>query len=325
VSPTGFDGKEHYNPDQDFSADNIHIADDATWRAATAGQPLASSARRRQLARMMNAKLCHADPEVQVEGLHGLWELCIQHNHHIDVLTEGVPATSPSGATTKCIHGHSATCTAARNSITFEDRLSHWAPGGGLLCLCLLDLNSAITVHFCICLLPRVARQHASDTQLHAHLLISLPDCADIVKRVVQQCNQDGEGTRAHLAAAVLWAVGPTGRARSMALAANAVTALHQLLKRTLSQPESAERNLTQAFALGALGVYLVCVRCRGQLLSAEPDLGTLLAASEQLPGYADDTQAARREAAAKVFASIIQRDSYVRQTVVEQVHTLLS
>jgi hypothetical protein len=105
-----------------------------------------------------------------------------------------------------------------------------------------------------------------------------------------------------------------------MALAANAVTELHYLLKRTLEKPASAVRDIAQAFVLGALSVYLVCVRCRGQLLAADPRLDTLLQAADQLPEYDDEKQAARCEAAAKIFTSMIQRDSFVRQAAMQHV-----
>jgi hypothetical protein len=78
-------------------------------------------------------------------------------------------------------------------------------------------------------------------------------------------------------------------------------------------------RKDAQSFALGALSVLLVDVRCRGQLLVLSPSLGTLLHATSELEGYDDIFQAARRADAAKVLTSCIQRDGFVRQRLVEQ------
>lgn len=82
----------------DYSAEEIHVADEATWRALVGEQPLAASARRRQMARMLRAKLLHPDAAAQGEALHGLWELSVRHEHHADVLSEGAPPRFGEGS-----------------------------------------------------------------------------------------------------------------------------------------------------------------------------------------------------------------------------------
>ena len=82
--------------------------------------------------------------------------------------------------------------------------------------------------------------------------------------------------------------------------------------------PEAeAARNSAQAAALGALAVMLVDVRCRAQLLVADPKLARILACAEPLEGYADQAAEARRIASSKALAAAVQRDSYVRESLV--------
>jgi hypothetical protein len=82
-----------------------------------------------------------------------------------------------------------------------------------------------------------------------------------------------------------------------------------------------AAHNAAQLSALGALAVALVDVRCRGEYLSANPSVSTLLAAASTLPGYDDDFQSERRIVAAKTIASAVQRDAFVRECLVKEVH----
>ena len=75
-----------------------------------------------------------------------------------------------------------------------------------------------------------------------------------------------------------------------------------------------------QTAALGAIAVSLVDVRCRGQYLSAQPNLETILEAAAIMPGYNDSDQAARRVVAAKLLAAITQRDAFVRECLITHV-----
>jgi hypothetical protein len=94
LSPPGSDDKPHYEASLDYSIDRVAIADEAAWRVAIEGQPLSAASRCRQTARMMYAKLVHVDAAIQIEGLHGLWELCVQQCHHADVLSDGASGTA---------------------------------------------------------------------------------------------------------------------------------------------------------------------------------------------------------------------------------------
>lgn len=79
-----------------------------------------------------------------------------------------------------------------------------------------------------------------------------------------------------------------------------------------------------QTAALGAIAVCLVDVRCRGQYLSAQPNLETILQAAAIMPGYSDSDQATRRVVAAKLLAAITQRDAFVRECLITHVRMLL-
>lgn len=79
-----------------------------------------------------------------------------------------------------------------------------------------------------------------------------------------------------------------------------------------------------QTAALGAIAVSLVDVRCRGQYLSAQPNLETILEAAAIMPGYSDSDQAVRRVVAAKLLAAITQRDAYVRECLISHVRLCL-
>ena len=127
------------------------------------------------------------------------------------------------------------------------------------------------------------------------------------------------------LAAAVLWGVATTASHRAFVVELGGVTVLEELLWRTIkadgpSEEEMAQRDQTQAFALGALSVLLVDARCRTQFLKNEPDFRSILTCCAVLPQYGDGFQAERRSLAAKILTSCVQRDAAVRHSIIDQV-----
>lgn len=72
-----------------------------------------------------------------------------------------------------------------------------------------------------------------------------------------------------------------------------------------------------QAFLIGALAVQLVDRTCRRPYLVLEQDFVTLFALCQNLDGYGDVAAANRRETAAKMLASIVQRDPEGRRCLV--------
>jgi hypothetical protein len=75
---------------------------------------------------------------------------------------------------------------------------------------------------------------------------------------------------------------------------------------------------LLQACLLGALSVLMVDRACRKPLLALQPDLALLLQLCDEMPGYEIQAWAAgRREAAAKLLTSLVQRDADVRMSLI--------
>jgi hypothetical protein len=86
------------------------------------------------------------------------------------------------------------------------------------------------------------------------------------------------------------------------------------------SDQAPARRDEPQAHSLGALALLLIDGSCRAQLLNVEPTFAHLLLSCQYLPGYSAEAQATRRKSASRIFLACIQRDSYARQCIVEQV-----
>ncbi len=74
----------------------------------------------------------------------------------------------------------------------------------------------------------------------------------------------------------------------------------------------------SQANVLGALAVLLVDRSCRQPYIQLEPNWSTLFAMAGWLPGYNKPWATARREAAAKVLSSAMQRDGEARARLIE-------
>jgi hypothetical protein len=83
-----------YVAELDYSKTRVQIPDEASWQAAVADEPCSPAVRRKQHARFIKAKLHSIDKELVVEGLHGLWELCIKRSFHSEV-SRGVPVSLP--------------------------------------------------------------------------------------------------------------------------------------------------------------------------------------------------------------------------------------
>lgn len=73
------------SPATNFSVLRTEILNDAQWRVATADQPWTAATRRRLVSRFLGAKMRHSDVALQMEGLHGLWELAINRSVHSDI------------------------------------------------------------------------------------------------------------------------------------------------------------------------------------------------------------------------------------------------
>ncbi|GIL66635.1 hypothetical protein Vafri_20126 [Volvox africanus] len=82
------------------------------------------------------------------------------------------------------------------------------------------------------------------------------------------------------------------------------------------SVPE-AQRNRFQSFLLGALSVLLIDRNCRKAYVQQEPEFGTLFMLAKNLEGYAPDAAAARRETAAKLLTTMVQRDADARRSLI--------
>ena len=79
-------------PDLDFTVPEIDIPNSAVWRQIMRDQPWSASESRRRINRMLEAKLMSPEPELQLEGLHGLWEMTINRENQED-LTESQLST----------------------------------------------------------------------------------------------------------------------------------------------------------------------------------------------------------------------------------------
>ena len=69
----------------DFSVKRREILEDALWQEAISSQPWSPSLRRRELCQFLLSKLLRTDRQLQLEALHGLWELSTNRNHHSDI------------------------------------------------------------------------------------------------------------------------------------------------------------------------------------------------------------------------------------------------
>lgn len=78
-----------------------------------------------------------------------------------------------------------------------------------------------------------------------------------------------------------------------------------------------AQRNKYQSFLLGALSVLLIDRNCRRAYLQQEPEFGTLFVLARNLDGYEPGHAAARREAAAKLLTTMVQRDADARRSLI--------
>jgi hypothetical protein len=87
-------GSKSNRADLDFSKTRVEIPDEASWLAAIADELCSTGARRKHHARFILAKLHSSDKELIVEGLHGLWELCIKRTFHAEV-SQGVKLRLP--------------------------------------------------------------------------------------------------------------------------------------------------------------------------------------------------------------------------------------
>ncbi|CAG9462609.1 unnamed protein product [Pedinophyceae sp. YPF-701] len=74
--------------DLDFSVEQITVSDNAAWRNIIMDQPWSPSETRHRVALLMEAKILSSSEELQLEGLHGMWELLVNKDHHADI-TEG--------------------------------------------------------------------------------------------------------------------------------------------------------------------------------------------------------------------------------------------
>eukprot|EP00891_Asterochloris_glomerata_P005689 jgi/Astpho2/5689/fgenesh1_pg.00079_%23_100_t len=97
--PALFDPRLQANPQQpdlDFSQAVLEISDDEAWQKLTADQPWTASVRHMKTAALLQAKMMSEDPELQHEGVHGMWELCISKARHANVEEERLEAVVAS-------------------------------------------------------------------------------------------------------------------------------------------------------------------------------------------------------------------------------------
>jgi len=68
----------------DFSRQRVELLTDEDWEGVKKDLPLSASARRRAMAQYLEAKLRSDDETLQLEAVHGFYELAIKRAHHAD-------------------------------------------------------------------------------------------------------------------------------------------------------------------------------------------------------------------------------------------------
>eukprot|EP00798_Chlamydomonas_sp_ICE-L_P023775 gene23775-9334_t len=135
----------------------------------------------------------------------------------------------------------------------------------------------------------------------------------------------------ATLAAAAVWGLATTGTSRRNLSELDVISLVVSNLKRSLKliivdpnledppagSATDTQRSLMQRNLLGGLAVLLIDRCCRRPYLSLEPDFHTLFGLLKDLDDYAERDAQTRRETAAKVLASLVQRDADARHSLV--------
>ena len=78
-------------PDLDFTHENLDM-DQATWAQVIADQPWTSQEARKRVCRLLEAKMLSQDAELHLEGLHGMWEMVVNKEHHEELSDTQVEA-----------------------------------------------------------------------------------------------------------------------------------------------------------------------------------------------------------------------------------------
>lgn len=248
-------------PHLNFNQDRIVITSDAMWHELIKEQPWTPSKRRQLLGSYLQAKLMvEDDPELQLEGAHGMWELSINKEHHGDVERDKLAAlvnrlSSPNLEVSKL----------AAAAIWGMSTSAH-------IRRMLLELNVMPTLTACV---------------------------------------------RGSLSLMVNGTTGGDDRSRASSPPPSPSRSPTPMGLPPAAGVSEAHRDDLQAFLLGALSVLLVDRQCRKPLIEAEPNAATLFRFCQDLPGYSPEWAAARREAAARIIVSMLQRDHDARRQLV--------
>jgi len=75
-------------PDLRFDAQRREIASTEEWQQLVADQPWTASRRRQLVLKFLQAKLEAPGEQLQLEGAAGMWEMSINKEHHLDLLSK---------------------------------------------------------------------------------------------------------------------------------------------------------------------------------------------------------------------------------------------
>jgi hypothetical protein len=156
VRAAGEAAQPQYVAQLDYSQKWQVISGEEQWRAAIHNQPLQPQQRRHQMLQFLRAKMQHEEPAVQVEGLHGVLELCINPRHHSS-MDAGAPPP-PHACMLHWRHAHA--CRAGDKPLPHACML-HWSP-------CMPHWGHATSARMHAALEPMHAALETSHFRTHA-------------------------------------------------------------------------------------------------------------------------------------------------------------
>jgi hypothetical protein len=286
---------------EDFTASSAIIDNQRQLARVLGKEPAEPSTRREKLADFLQAKMLMADTAVKTEGLHGLWELSLNRDHHGSVSSDVVQVLVANLSHADSDVLLPAVCAVWALSTSAQPR-SMLAELGAVPALYKLLRGS---------LLPQVttAAQYAAQDVADSATRRQRRDAlrVEMAAAEVENANRRAAGRVTMLPIETV----PPDTPEDVEVPPEVAAARAEML--VVEQM----RDRMQRAVLGALNMMMIDRRCRQQVLPVDNGLELLLKLCAALPGYSDGPQRLRRAAASRMLCNLVMRDVAVRQALI--------
>ena len=286
---------------EDFTASGAILDNQRQLARVLGKEPAEPSTRREKLAEFLQAKMLMADAAVKTEGVHGLWELSLDRDHH-------------GSASSDVLQALVANLSHADGDVLLPAVCAVWALSTSAQPRSMLAEFGAVAALYKLLrgtLLPQVttaaqyAVQDVADSAARRQRRDALR--VEMAAAEVENANRRAAGRVTMLPTETV----PPDTPEDVEVPAEVAAARAEMLV-----VEQA-RDRMQRAVLGALNMMMIDRRCRQQVLPVDNGLELLLQLCAAQPGYSDGPQRLRRAAASRMLCNLVIRDVAVRQALI--------